>query len=213
MYVFIADHGLITEFGFLNVDRVRANASSQFTSKQFSDFCHAEHINLSLAAPKKQSQNHLAERTWQTVTAMARTMLVHARLPDIYYYHALCYATSVFNVFPVKGVYNAEGHVSTPYELFWGNRPTIKNFRVFGCPCVAKKYLATIDGNAVHKQTEMGVRGIFVGFPENQKGYLVDVPALRTICILGDSLWFPKVLLPPHLICQSARQVLLKINF
>ena len=63
LHMFIAEHGLITEFGFVNVDRIRTDAGTQFTSKQFSEFCHAEHINLSLAAPKRQSQNHLAERT------------------------------------------------------------------------------------------------------------------------------------------------------
>ena len=64
-------------------------------------------INLSLAAPKKQSQNHYAERTWQTVHSMAGTMQVHARLPDTYRYlfHAIRYASEVFAVLPVAGLY------------------------------------------------------------------------------------------------------------
>ena len=46
---FVADHGLITRFGLINVDRLRADAGSQFKSEAFSKFCHSEQINLSLA--------------------------------------------------------------------------------------------------------------------------------------------------------------------
>jgi transposase InsO family protein len=183
---FVADHGLINQFGYIDVDRLRADAGSQFTSKSFGKFCQSERINLSLAAPKRLSQNHMAERTWQTVTGMARSMLVHARLPDTYYYHALRYATAVFNVLPVKGVYTKDGVIGTPYELCRGHKPAILEFKVFGCPCVAKKYLAAIDGSTQSKQTERGIRGVFIGFPENQKGYLLYVPSTRSICVSGD---------------------------
>ena len=39
MKKFVADHGLITQFGFADVDRLRADAGSQFTSRQFSRYC------------------------------------------------------------------------------------------------------------------------------------------------------------------------------
>ena len=96
---FTADHGLVNEFGYGDVDKFKSDAGSQFTSPEFRDFCHETGINLSLAAPKRLSQNHLAERTWQTVTSMARLMLVHARLPDTFHYFAIRYATNVFNYY------------------------------------------------------------------------------------------------------------------
>ncbi len=80
-------------FGYLDVQRIRADAGSQFTSDQFRDHCRTSGIQLVLAAPKKQHQNHLAERTWETVSNMGRSLLVHARLPDTFMYHALVYAT------------------------------------------------------------------------------------------------------------------------
>ncbi len=76
---------------------------------EFQDFCRDKSINLSLAAPKKQAQNHFAECTWQTVNNMARSMIVHARLPDSFLYHAICYASAVFNILPVKGLVNEDG--------------------------------------------------------------------------------------------------------
>ena len=46
IHKFTADHGLVNEFGY----------------HEFREFCHEASINLSLVAPKKKSQNHLAER-------------------------------------------------------------------------------------------------------------------------------------------------------
>jgi hypothetical protein len=139
-----------------------------------------------LAAPKRQDNNHLAERSWQTIHRMARSMLVHARLPDKYHFHAIRYATSVFNVLPVKNLYNKEGEICSPFELFTGNKPTIAHLRVFGCPVVAKRSVISIDGLATKHCTEKGIRGIFIGLPANQKGYLIFLPGSRTIACSGD---------------------------
>jgi len=84
-----ADHGHIGNYGYLDIARIQADSGTQFTSQEFRDHCWAAGINLTLAAPKKQYKNHLAERSWQTISAMARSLLVHARLPD-----SLCFTPS-----------------------------------------------------------------------------------------------------------------------
>jgi len=184
-----ADHRMADEYGFLDIDRVRADAGSEFTSGPFKQFCATHKINLSLAAPKRQDNNHLAERSWQTIHRMARSMLVHARLPDQYHYHAIRYAASVFNILPVKNLYNAEGEIASPHELFCGAKPTISQYRVFGCPVVAKRWVVSIDGRETIHCTEKGIRGIFIGFPPNQKGYLIFLPGSRTIAVSGDVMF------------------------
>jgi len=122
-----ADHGHVGNYGYLDITRIRADSGSQFTSQEFWDHCWAAGINLTLAAPKKQYQNHLAERSWQTIGAMARSLLVHARLPDSFMFHALLYSCHIFNVLPVKGLY-LNGQVGTPFELFQGSKPRISHF-------------------------------------------------------------------------------------
>jgi transposase InsO family protein len=99
-----ADYGHVGNYGYLNIECIRADAGSQFTSQEFKKYCWTAGIQLVLAAPKKQYQNHLAERTWQTVSTMARSLIVHAHLPDTYMYHALVHACKIFNVLPVKGL-------------------------------------------------------------------------------------------------------------
>jgi hypothetical protein len=178
-----ADHGHIGNYGYLDIAHIRADSGTQFTSEEFKEHCWQAGIALSLAAPKKQYQNHLAERSWQTINTMARGILVHARLPDSFMFHALVYSCHIFNVLPVKGLY-LNGHMGTPYELFQGIKPSISHFRVFGCPITARKW--TTAQSSTGKQTERGIRGIFVGLAENQKGYLFYSPASRQLYISAD---------------------------
>jgi transposase InsO family protein len=178
-----ADHGHIGNYGYLDIARIRADSGTQFTSQEFKVHCWQAGIALSLAAPKKQYQNHLAERSWQTIGNMARSLLVHARLPDSFMHHALAYSCHIFNVLPIKGLYS-DGHVSTPFEMFQGIKPRIGHLRVFGCPITARHWVSAQHTNG--KETQQGIRGIFIGLAENQKGYLFYSPASRQIYISGD---------------------------
>jgi len=168
----------------MDLDRIRSDAGSQFTSAEFVEYCREHQIHLSLAAPKKQYQNHLAERTWQTTSTIARTLLVHARLPDTFWYHAMVYATDIFNVLPVRGMKNEQDCPATPYELFFSKKPSIAGFRVFGCPTVVCQWVTQHSSQG--KQTERGVRGIFLGFDANNKGYMIYSPGSRQIVTSED---------------------------
>jgi transposase InsO family protein len=182
-----ADYGHSASYGYTNTERIRADAGSQFTSAEFKQHCWTAGIQLVLAAPKKQYQNHLAECTWQTISAMGHSLIVHARLPDTFMYHALTYACRIFNILPVKGLLDNDGNVCTPYELFMGEKPRINHFCVFGCPIVAKKW--NTKQSSTGKQTERGIRGIFLGLDTNQKGYVFYAPGTRQIYISGDIIF------------------------
>ncbi len=85
LWQYQADHRQASgNFGYLNIERICADAGSQFTADQFREHCCNSGIHLVLAAPKKRYQNHLAERTWQNVTTMGRSLLVHTWLPDTF---------------------------------------------------------------------------------------------------------------------------------
>jgi hypothetical protein len=184
---YATDHRLADTFEYLDIEWLRADAGSQFTAEEFAEYCRAQRINLTLAAPKKQNQNHLAERTWQTVHNTARSLLVHSRLPDTFAYHAIMYSTAIFNVLPVTGLTRADGNIATPHEMFLNLKPLLQDFRVFGCPVVCKKW--TSEGGHENKQTERGMRGIFIGFSPQQKGFLIYTPGSRHIVISGDVIF------------------------
>jgi transposase InsO family protein len=84
-----ADHGHVGHYGYLDIACIHADSGTQFTSENFREHCWKAGISLSLAAPKKQYQYHLAERSWQTISTMARSLLVHVLLPDSFMFHSL----------------------------------------------------------------------------------------------------------------------------
>jgi len=113
---------------------------------------------------KKQNQNHLAERSWSTCSS----------IPNTFWCHTLCYASDLFNVLPIC-CHTLDGDVpTTPFQLFHGKWPCITSFRVFGSHVVVKCWVT--ETSKTGKQTERGTQGIFIGFPPNQKGYLIYCP-------------------------------------
>ena len=51
------------------------------------------------------------------------------------------------------------------------------------CPCVVRKATAHVETKTLNMrhQAQKGFRGIFVGIPEHQNGYLVYVPSTRKV--------------------------------
>lgn len=182
-----ADNHQAGTHGYLDIECIQADAHSQFTADQFCEHCRQSGIHLVLAAPKKQYKNHLAEHSWQTVSTMGRSMLVQAWLPDTFMYHALVYATYIFNILPVRGLLDDQEIPSTPHQLFFGYKPSISNCVVFGCPTIICWWGTT--GKTEGKQTEWGIHGIFIGFAMNQKGNTVFSPASRKFLIMDDVIF------------------------
>jgi hypothetical protein len=71
--------------------------------------------------------------------------------------------------------------------LFFGTKPCILPFKVFGCPSIIKRW--TADERSQGKQTERGMRDIFIGFSSNQKGFLFYLPGSRNIIVSGDAIF------------------------
>jgi hypothetical protein len=122
--------------GFQMCFMIRADAGSNFTSKEFSDWCNKESIKLTIAGPKHQEQNAFVERAYGTASRMARSMLVNAHLPITFYQLALQYACKQLRVLPAKGLIDSNGNPTTTYAILHGKKPRISRFKVFGCPVV-----------------------------------------------------------------------------
>jgi hypothetical protein len=142
------------------------------------------------AAPHHQEQNGLAESRWRIIRSRAMSMLTHARLSFIFFDSALVYALYVTNALPLKGLFtkDSDGETTrpaTPFKLYFGTRPKLTRFRVFGCPVVFKAY-ARQPNLQDHNILQRGVRGIFVGFPINQAGVLIWVEQVCHFMVSAD---------------------------
>ena len=107
---------------------------------------------------------------------IAHSMMVHAIVSEAYIHFALMYTTDhIFPVLPIKDLINEDGEPNTPFKFATGTKPSVSHLRVLFCPCVLQKATAHIYKKAsnMRHQAQKGFRGIFVGIPQHQKGYLV----------------------------------------
>ena len=187
--------------GFDTCIHIRSDAGTNFTSKEFKEYCSKENITLSVAAPKHQEQNGIVERGYGTASGMARSMLVHANLPKSFYGLALQYACKILRVLPAKGLVDSIGKPTTPYALIHGKKPRVSRYKVFGCPVVFKRYLPMHNRKIIptFQQMQRGVRGIFVGFPEDQAGWLVyvDTPLQGSHLVVSQDVVFDQMFVSP----------------
>ena len=120
--------------------------------------------------------NGQVEVTWRTLRKIAHVLMVHARVPEIYVHFTLMYTTDhIFPVLPIKDLVNEDEYPTTPYKLTTGKKPSVSHLRVLFCPCSEQKATAHVETKTLNMrhQAQKGFRGIFVGIPQHQKGYLV----------------------------------------
>ena len=122
--------------------------------------------------------------TWTTLRIVAHSLMVHARVSEAYVHFVLMYITDhIFPVLPIKDLINEDGDPTMPRKLATGTKPLVSHLRVLFFPCVVRKATANVETKALNMrhQAQKGFRGIFVGIPEHQKGYLVYLPSSRNI--------------------------------
>ena len=176
--------GKIDQFGWWYLERIPANAGMQFTSTDFKEGCQTRGVRLMLAAPEHQEMNGQVEVTWRTLRTVAHALMVHARVPEVYVYFTFMYTTDhIFPALPIKYLINKDGDPTTPHKLTKGTKPSESHLRVLFCPCVVRKATAHVETKTLNMrhQAPKGFRGIFVGIPQHQKGYLVYVPSTRKV--------------------------------
>ena len=176
--------GNIDQFVWWELERISADAGMQFTSMEFKEECQTRGVRLTLAAPEHQDMNGQVEVTWRTLHTVAHYLMVHTRVPEAYDHFALMYTTDhIFPVLPVKYLMNEDGNPTTPHKFSKGTKPSVSHSHVLFCPCVVQKATAHVETKTLNMrhQAQKGFRGIFVGIPQHQKGYLVYVPSTREV--------------------------------
>lgn len=153
----------------------RSDNGSEYITSELEDFLVKSGIIHQTSAPYTPEQNGLAERMNRTIVERARSLLVAANLPKIFWAEAVSTVAYLINRSPTKG------HGRTPEEIWTGVKPDLSHLKVFGCKAfvhVPKKFRRKFDP----KSTEM----IFVGYSEETKGYRLIHPVTRRLTISRD---------------------------
>ena len=114
--------------------------------------------------------NGQVEVTWITLCTVAQSIMVHARVPEVYVHFSLMYITDhIFPVLPIKYIIKEDGDPTTPHKMETGTKPLVAHLRVLFCPCVVRNATAHVETKTLNMrhQAKKGFRGIFVGIPEH----------------------------------------------
>ena len=91
--MFQSRFGTIDQFGWWDLGIISADAGTQFTSAEFKDELQTRGVRLTLAAPEYQEMNGKVEVTRRTLRTVAHSLMVHARVPEVYIHFTLIYTT------------------------------------------------------------------------------------------------------------------------
>ena len=105
-----------------------SDGAQEYKTRGFNELCRKNGIRHEYSAPYTPQENGKIERVLGSVTEMARCMLETAGLLKQLWPYAL--ATSFY----VKNRCFHSAHNSTPYEMFFGERPILNQMQTFQCP-------------------------------------------------------------------------------
>lgn len=92
---------------------------------------------------------------------MARSLQFQANLPIHLWGYCILASTYLINRLPSSVL-----HDKSPYELLYHKQPDLTHLRVIGC-------LAYAYNNTTDKFQPKAIPTVFIGYPQNQKGYLL----------------------------------------
>ena len=116
------------------VVRVCTDNGTEYVNNKLTSFFNEQGITHVLSAPYVPQQNGIIERDVRTVMESARTMINSAKLHKSLWAEAVNTAIHTLNRVPTTN-----NPTKTPYELWFGQKPNIKNLRPFGQEAVVNK--------------------------------------------------------------------------
>ena len=149
-----------------SLSKLRTDNGQEFISKDFQDFIQLKGIRHELTAPYTPEQNFMVERDNRMVVKSARSMLHHYSMPLPFWGEAINTSVYILN-----RVSSCTLHGDTPYTKWYGIKPDVSYFRVFGSLCyvhIPKPLRQKLDSKA-HEC-------IFVGYCSTSKAYRLWCP-------------------------------------
>jgi hypothetical protein len=116
-------------------------------------------------------QNGVVERKNGVIQEMARVMIHSKNLAQHFWGEAVNIAWHIIN-----RVYLRLETNKTPYEIWWGKKPTVKYFRTFGNKCYILR-----DRENLGKFDPKSDEGIFLGYSTNNCAYRVFNKRTETV--------------------------------
>jgi hypothetical protein len=115
---------------------IRCDNGIEFRNASFNQFCLEQGVDQQFSTPRVPQQNGVVERKNHTLVEMARTMLDEHRTPRRFWANAISTACYMSNQIFLCLILHL-----TPFELHFGQKPSVSHLRPFGCKCFVLKHV------------------------------------------------------------------------
>jgi hypothetical protein len=119
------------------------------------------------------------ERRNQTVVAMACSMMKSKGMPGRFWGEAVSTAVYLLNRAPTKSVVGM-----TPYEAWYGRKPSVDHLRTFGCVTHVK----TVAGHT-NKLADRSTPMVMIGYEAGTKAYRAYNPVNKKLVVTREVLF------------------------
>lgn len=159
------------------IKHLRDDKGGEFVSEKFQKFCDTAGIKREHTIRATPEQNGRVERVNRWIAEGATAKLVEAKLPPSFWALAALACVHEMN--------RARIHKNkTPYEHWYGEKPSVKRLRVFGC--AAYVHVQKDQRRALESHTR---KCVFVGYPSEGTGWMFYDPSSRKL-VYSDSAIF-----------------------
>lgn len=162
-----------------NVKALRTDTGGEYLSNEFKDFCIAHGIRRQLTTSFTPQQNGVAERKNRTVMNMVVTLMAAKNMPKIFWGEAAVWSYFILNRCSTKALTDV-----TPYEAWHGEKPNVKDLRVWGC--IAHAHIPKEKRSKLDDKSKCCV---LVGRSEESKAYRLIDPKTMKVVISKDVLF------------------------
>ena len=153
----------------VHIKKLRTDRGGEYLSKEFSTHLAEAGTIRNLTIHDTLEHNGMAERLNRTLLERVQAMLFFSGLPKSLWGEAISHAVYLKNQSSTRAL---DG--KTPYEVFYGTKPNLRNLPEFG----SKVWVHTTSGSKLDGRS---VVGRWVGFDEESSGHRIYSPDTRTV--------------------------------
>ena len=164
--VFSEFHAMVQTQFSLPIQVLRTDCGGEFTSNKFQQFCASKGLIHQVSCPHTPQQNGVAERKHRHLIQCALALLSESNLPMSSWHYAVSTAAHVINRLPTPNLSS-----KSPWEVLFHTPPDLTHLRAFGCQC-----FPLLTPYTTHKLYPKTTPCVFLGYPNNSKGYLCFDP-------------------------------------
>ncbi|XP_058004059.1 retrovirus-related Pol polyprotein from transposon TNT 1-94 [Hevea brasiliensis] len=152
---------------------LRSDNGTEYTSIQFKEYLQKAGIHHQLTVPYTPQQNGVSERKNRYLMNMARCLLFEKNLPKELWAEAVNTAVYLQNRLSTKAL---DG--KTPFEAWFGVKPSVAHLKVFGSICYS--FIPEAKRSKLDSKAE---KGVFVGYSSESKGHRVLNPFTHQVYV------------------------------